>query len=106
MPEAGLAIAGAGRRDLPVDQDLPVVVRIRSSNKSDASQPRQAEPGFTVTRLNDQHAFIALDGQAHLTVGDLVGFGIFHPCTSFQLWREALIIDDTDRIIDVYALDF
>ena len=106
VPEAGLAIAGAGRRDLPVDQDLPVVVRIRSSNESDASQPRQAEPGFTVTRLNDQHAFIALDGQAHLTVGDLVGFGISHPCTSFQLWREALIIDDTDRIIDIYELDF
>ena len=39
-------------------------------------------------------------------MGDLVGFGISHPCTSFQLWREALIIDDTDRIIDVYELDF
>lgn len=106
VPEPGLAIAGAGRRDLPVDQDLPVVVRIRSSDGSEDLQPRRAEPGFTVTALNDQHAFIALDDQANLAVGDLVGFGISHPCTSFQVWREALLIDDADRVIDVYTLYF
>jgi D-serine deaminase-like pyridoxal phosphate-dependent protein len=102
-PEPGLAIAGAGRRDLPIDQDLPVVHRIRSA---DGGSIRSAEPGFTVTKLNDQHAFIALDGGAHLAVGDLVGFGISHPCTAFQLWREALVIDDADRILDIYELRF
>ncbi len=102
-PEPGLAIAGAGRRDLPVDQDLPVVVRVRSSADGVV---RAAEPGFRVTKLNDQHAFIALDDDARLAVGDLVGFGISHPCTAFQLWREALVVDDADRILDVYELDF
>jgi len=106
-PEPRLAIAGAGRRDLPIDQDLPVVVRIRAADGTDADgTPRAAEPGFTVTKLNDQHAFIALTDGAHLAVGDLVGFGISHPCTSFQLWREALVIDDADTIIDVYELHF
>jgi D-serine deaminase-like pyridoxal phosphate-dependent protein len=102
-PEPGLAIAGAGRRDLPVDQDLPVVIKVRD----DASGAvRAAEPGFTVERLNDQHAFIALADGAQVAVGDLVAFGISHPCTAFQLWREALVVDDDDRIGEVYELRF
>ncbi len=102
-PEPGLAIAGAGRRDLPVDQDLPVVIKVRDDA---AGAVRTAEPGFTVERLNDQHAFIALADGAHLAVGDLVAFGISHPCTAFQLWREALVVDDDDRIREVYELRF
>jgi D-serine deaminase-like pyridoxal phosphate-dependent protein len=102
-PEPGLAIAGAGRRDLPVDQDLPIVIKVRD----DATGAiRAAEPGFTVERLNDQHAFIALADGAHLAVGDLVAFGVSHPCTAFQLWREALVVDDGDRIREVYELRF
>ncbi len=101
-PEPGLAIAGAGRRDLPVDQDLPVVVKVRDADGA----IRAAGTGFTVTKLNDQHAFIALDADARVAIGDLVGFGISHPCTAFQLWREALIVDDADRILDVYELRF
>ena len=101
-PEPGLAVAGAGRRDLPVDQDLPVVIKVRDGH----GRLRAAEPGFTVTKLNDQHAFIALDGEAHVAIGDLVAFGISHPCTAFQVWREALVVDDDDRILDVYELRF
>jgi D-serine deaminase-like pyridoxal phosphate-dependent protein len=102
-PEPGLAIGGAGRRDLPVDQDLPVVVKVRGA---DEGLVRAAGSGFTVERLNDQHAFIALTGEAHLAVGDLVAFGISHPCTAFQLWREALVVDEADRILEVYELRF
>ncbi len=102
-PEPGLAIAGAGRRDLPVDQDLPVVIKVRDDA---TGAVRAAEPGFTVERLNDQHAFIALADGAHVAVGDLVAFGISHPCTAFQLWREALVVDDDDRIREVYELRF
>ena len=102
-PEPGLAIAGAGRREMPVDQDLPVVIKVRGA---DDGVVRGAEPGFTVTKLNDHHAFIALTDAAHVAVGDLVGFGISHPCTAFQLWREALVVGDDDRILDVYVLCF
>ena len=45
-------------------------------------------------------------GRGHVAVGDLVAFGISHPCTAFQLWREALVVDDADRILDVYELLF
>jgi D-serine deaminase-like pyridoxal phosphate-dependent protein len=101
-PEPGLAIAGAGRRDLPVDQDLPVVIKVRGED----GVVRPAGPGYTVARLNDQHAFIELADGASVAVGDLVAFGISHPCTAFQLWREALVVDDEDRILDVYELRF
>ena len=103
VPEPGLAFAGAGRRDLPVDQDLPVIIKVRAA---DDGPVRTAEPGFTVTKLNDQHAFLALSDGAHVAVGDLVAFGISHPCTAFQLWREALVADDADRILEVYELRF
>jgi D-serine deaminase-like pyridoxal phosphate-dependent protein len=101
-PEPGLAFAGAGRRDLPTDQGLPVVLKVCG----DDGVVRPAGEGFEVLRLNDQHAFIAMTGGASLEVGDLVAFGISHPCTSFQLWREALIVDDDDRILEVYELCF
>jgi len=101
-PEPGLAIAGAGRRDLPADQDLPVVIKVRGED----GVVRPAGAGFTVARLNDQHAFIELEGGASVAVGDLVAFGISHPCTAFQLWREALVVDESDRILEVYELRF
>ena len=101
-PEPGLAIAGAGRRDLPVDQDLPVVIKVRGED----GVVRPAGPGYTVARLNDQHAFIELADGASVAVGDVVAFGISHPCTAFQLWREALVVDDEDRILEVYELRF
>ena len=37
-PEPGLAVAGAGRRDLPVDQELPVVIKVRGA---DGRRPRR-----------------------------------------------------------------
>jgi D-serine deaminase-like pyridoxal phosphate-dependent protein len=103
VPEPGLAFAGAGRRDLPVDQDLPLVIKVRDA---ETGAVRTAERGVTVTKLADQHAFLALSKGAHVAVGDLVAFGISHPCTAFQLWREAVVVDDADRIVDVYELRF
>lgn len=71
-PEPGLALLDAGKRDLPSDLDLPVVLDI---------------PDAVVTQLADQHAFLRLPPDARLAVGDVVRLGISHPCTAFQLWR-------------------
>ena len=104
IPEPGLMIVGAGRRDTPYDQDLPRIIHVRG----DDGRIRDAVPGFTVRRLHDHHAFVGLTPEARATVavGDLVAFGISHPCTSFQLWREALLVDDEHRILDIYSLEF
>lgn len=95
-PEPGLALLGAGRRDVSFDEGLPVPLRVRTSTGS----TRPAEH-MSVTALNDQHAYLQLPTQAELGPGDLVCLGISHPCTTFDKWRAIPVVDDHDRLTDV-----
>src|SRR5690606_29071127 len=52
-PEPGLAILGAGKRDLPYDIGLPVPLSVRGPDGS-----HRTLDGASVERLNDQHAFL------------------------------------------------
>lgn len=92
-PEPDLAIAGFGRRDCSFDMGLPIPLqRLASDGRC---EPVEA----TWTReLNDQHAFLAHDGS--LRVGDVLSFGISHPCTTFDKWRLIPVIDEELRIVD------
>jgi len=92
-PEPGLALLGAGRRDVGFDKGLPVPLRVVGSTVSTA--------GWTVTELNDQHAYLRLDAGAALAPGDLVGLGISHPCTTLDKWRVLVVLNDDDRVIDI-----
>ena len=96
-PEPGLAIVGIGKRDVSYDEGMPIVLaRYRDGTISAVS-------GMHVAKLNDQHAYLEL-GTADSTefcVGDLVAFGISHPCTTFDKWRSALLVDDEYRVVDV-----
>ena len=47
--------------------------------------------GVTVTKLMDQHAFLSGGGPRP---GDLMAFGISHPCTTFDRWRLIHVVDD------------
>ena len=62
--------------------------------------------GATVRRLNDQHAFVDLEAGVHLAIGDLIGFGISHPCSAFDRWRAIPVVDAEDRVLDVYETIF
>ncbi len=90
-PEPGLAICGFGKRDAPYDIDLPVVRAVRRDGV--------AIDGLTVTGTNDQHAFLA-DEHGVLRVGDVIVFGISHPCTAFDKWSLIGVLDEDDRVID------
>ena len=96
-PEPTRAIVGVGRRDVSFDGMLPVIKKLR---RKDHPTVECAPPMRTVA-LNDQHAFIDLDGEAPLAVGDLVGFGISHPCTTFDKWRAIPIVADDYRVVSV-----
>ena len=52
-------------------------------------------------QVNDQHAFVDLDPGDPLAVGDLVGVGISHPCTTFDKWRSIPIVDDRYRVVEI-----
>jgi D-serine dehydratase len=93
VPEPGRVIVGAGKRDLGFDVDLPVpLLRLARG----ASRPEPAPPG-RVAAMWDQHLAIALTEGA-LAVGDLVGFGISHPCATFDRWQALLTVDEDYRV--------
>lgn len=92
-PEPGLALVAMGKRDAPFDEGMPIprVVRRGDGGVEDATALR-------VTKLNDQHAYLAGPSPRP---GDLVGFGISHPCTAFDKWRVIPVVDDDHRVVDL-----
>ncbi|GAA4927225.1 alanine racemase [Actinoplanes utahensis] len=94
-PEPGLALAGMGKRDAPFDEGLPVPMEIRRGDGT-----VEAATGLSVTRLNDHHTYLAVDG-ADLGPGDLIRFGISHPCTAFDKWRDIPVVDEDRHVVDV-----
>ncbi|MFF4487156.1 amino acid deaminase [Streptomyces sp. NPDC001544] len=79
-PSAEQAFLNAGKRDAAYDLDLPFAQVVR---RDGAERPAT---GVTVTALSDQHAWIGTTSEADLQVGDWVGMGLSHPCTSFDKW--------------------
>jgi len=93
-PEPDLAIAGFGKRDAPYDLRLPVPFAVRR-----AGEMRPIAGELEVTALNDQHAYLRVDAGFDLTVGDLAGLNVAHPCTSFDKWRLVPLVDDAYRVM-------
>ncbi|MBK3803673.1 amino acid deaminase, partial [Azospirillum brasilense] len=104
-PEPELAICGFGMRDASFDQDLPRPLRVHRDGAALSAE------GLRVTRLNDQHAFIAVPGghdlAGHdLAVGDIVEFGISHPCTCIDRWRVLFGLGADGRVRSAYRTFF
>lgn len=94
-PEPGLAFANMGKRDVSFDMHLPVPQLWFRPGLHARPQPLQ---GVRVRELNDQHAHLILDELVDLRVGDLVGFGISHPCTTFDKWTQIPLVDEDYRV--------
>jgi D-serine dehydratase len=94
-PEPGLAILTMGKRDASHDAGLPVPLL---HHRPGPGAPRALPAGCEVVKMNDQHAYLRLpEGdpiRELLSVGDLVGCGISHPCTTFDRWPLLLAVDD------------
>ena len=99
-PEPDLAILTMGKRDASHDAGLPVPLRY---HRPGPGTPHALPEGCEIVKMNDQHAYLRLpDGPLRelLAVGDLVGCGISHPCTTFDRWPLLLAVDDD------YAVQF
>jgi D-serine dehydratase len=94
-PEPNLAILTMGKRDASYDVDLPIPL---VHHRPGPGVPQALPDGCTIFKMNDQHAYLRLpDGHPlcqDLQVGDLVGCGISHPCTTFDKWPLLLAVDD------------
>lgn len=77
-PEPELALLDGGKRDFPFDEGLPM--------------PQTVDGVVTATA--DQHTFLKLDPGTELSVGDVVRFGLSHPCTAFDKWSLIPVVDD------------
>jgi len=93
-PEPGLVVLDAGKRDLPFDLDLPVPLAAVRRHPVGAPEPVEIGPA-TLTRLNDQHAYVDVQPTSELAVGDVVRLGLSHPCTAFDKWRALAVVPDT-----------
>ncbi|MBK6651678.1 MAG: amino acid deaminase [Betaproteobacteria bacterium] len=91
VPEPGLALLTCGRRDISYDQRMPIPVH-HAPIGSLSTLPIPSD--WAITALNDQHAYLRFDAaQATVKVGDRVGLGISHPCTTFDKWRWMALAD-------------
>ncbi|MEU1912099.1 amino acid deaminase [Streptomyces massasporeus] len=93
-PSAEQAFVNAGKRDAAYDLDLPFAQVIR---RDGAERPAT---GVSVTALSDQHAWLATAPEADLEVGDWVGLGLSHPCTSFDKWQLIPVAEADGTVVD------
>ncbi|MFF7374219.1 amino acid deaminase [Streptomyces massasporeus] len=93
-PSAEQAFVNAGKRDAAYDLDLPFAQVIR---RDGAERPAT---GVSVTALSDQHAWLATTTEADLEVGDWVGLGLSHPCTSFDKWQLIPVAEADGTVVD------
>ncbi|MGW3555196.1 alanine racemase [Streptomyces griseoincarnatus] len=93
-PSAEQAFTNAGKRDAAYDLDLPVARVVR---RDGVERPAT---GIEVTGLSDQHAWLRTSSEADLGVGDWVGLGLSHPCTSFDKWALIPVAEADGTVVD------
>lgn len=104
VPEPGLAVLSAGRRDVSYDQRMPMPVRwaARGSHTIENTPVH-----WQVQALSDQHAHMRFDPTGPAPqVGDRIALGISHPCTTFDKWRWMALVDDEARITGAISTHF
>lgn len=94
-PDPGRAIVTLGKRDAGTDIDLPVPV---AWHRIGGKGPQALGPDYRLTGMNDQHGYLSLPEDSPLRVGDMVCFGISHPCTTFDKWRLMSVVEDDYRV--------
>ncbi|WP_329064050.1 alanine racemase [Streptomyces sp. NBC_01429] len=101
-PSPGQAFVNAGKRDAAYDLDLPEAQVVRDGRTGEI---RPAD-GIAVTGLSDQHGWLATGPGARLEVGDWVGMGLSHPCTSFDKWQLIPLVEADGTVTDLIRTFF
>ena len=88
--DATKAIVSMGRRDIGTDAGWPIPTLWFRPGAMEAPQP--VPVGHALEGMNDQHSHLVLPPGSPLAVGDMVAFGMGHPCTTFDKWDNILMV--------------
>ncbi|CAM4216322.1 amino acid deaminase [Bordetella muralis] len=98
IPEPGRAIVAMGKRDAAFDAGLPTPAM---HYRPGTAVPLPAPGHWRLRAMMDQHAFLDINADDDLQVGDMIAFDISHPCLTFDKWRQILLIDEQYQITGV-----
>ncbi len=104
VPEPGLVILSAGRRDFGQDAGNPVA--LAHVRRGTAERRPLRESGWQMAAVSDQHAHMTVPPGHGAEVGDLVALGPSHPCTTFDKWRTVYLVDDDYNILEAIPTYF
>jgi len=104
VPEPGLVILSAGRRDFGQDAGNPVA--LTHVRRGTAERRPLRESGWQMAAASDQHAHMTAPPGHGAEVGDLIALGPSHPCTTFDKWRTVHLVDDDYNILEAIPTYF
>jgi D-serine deaminase-like pyridoxal phosphate-dependent protein len=94
-PEPELALVNFGKRDAGIDAGFPRPLRIWRTDNARVGDAT----GLHVFGMDDQHTYVRLpDTENPPSIGDLMSFGVSHPCTTLDKWRLIPLVDDDYNI--------
>jgi len=104
VPEPGLIILSAGRRDFGQDAGNPIALTHVRHGSAGRRSLRGA--GWRMAAASDQHAHMTAPPGHGVQVGDLVALGPSHPCTTFDKWRAVHLVDDDYNVVETMPTYF
>jgi D-serine dehydratase len=104
VPEPGLVIVSAGRRDFGQDSGNPVA--LTHVRRGTAERRPLRDSGWQMTAVSDQHAHMTVPPGHGVEVGDLIALGPSHPCTTFDKWRVVHLVDDDYNLLEAIPTYF
>ncbi len=102
LPESGTVIASLGRRDLGTDSGMPRLV----GHARPGGRRLPVPEGIQSVAIWDHHLKFHIDEPHDFQIGDLVGWGISHPCTTLDKWKAIHLINEFDIVTGVMATYF
>lgn len=96
-PEPGLVVATVGKRDVGIDH-LPVLERWFRPDAG-MTEPATVASDCRVLGLNDQHLKLEVPPDSPFRVGDMLAFGVDHPCLTFDKWRVMVMINEQYDVV-------
>jgi D-serine dehydratase len=59
-----------------------------------------------VFKMQDQHAYLELEADSPLVVGDMICVGVSHPCTTLDRWQLLPVVDDNYNVVSAVRTFF